>query len=156
MATGKGDKTKLGHLAEINGKANIECWDQPCSRIAGSPDGIIHPRVVSDPPEVLTIFSYQLNRSIPFDFQKETLSDGPKKVLARRFVWSKSAFLSGNVHKENKCFSGSNVEYSHLSGLSFNAHCNSGAPFIFSLPHFYDSGKSRLVLSTLIRLTPLQ
>ena len=139
MATGKGNKAKLGQVVEIDGETDVSCWKQPCSIISGSPDSVIYPPM-SHLGDSLSVFSFELNRSLSFDYQEDTSTGLPEEVVARKFVLSKKSFESDFSYEENACFRGSNDRYVTFSGLLFNSHCNSKSPFVYSLPHFYDSG----------------
>lgn len=113
-----------------NNKSSVDWWsDEVCDKIHGT-DGVQYaPGVTKD--QILRLFNPNLCRTIPLQYEKDVTVHGIKTL---RFGMPSNTFATGDENPENKCYcSGSNCK----SGI-LPLNCKKGAPYVISLPHFFE------------------
>ncbi|KFM67982.1 Scavenger receptor class B member 1, partial [Stegodyphus mimosarum] len=112
-------------IQEWNNRSSVDWWDDKyCDQINGT-DGVQYaPGVKRN--DTLRLFNPNLCRSIPLKYEKDITVHGIKTL---RFGMPASAFSSGDINPDNKCFcQGSNC---HSGIIPMN--CKKGAPYVISL-----------------------
>lgn len=152
--TGTDDISKIGLIREWNYESKTIFFDGECSNIGGSSGDFFTPNIVKN--QTLSLFSPEMCRSIPMDFEEELIIHGVKtykfsgadravdKYILVHFTDFKnlnfSIFLfnffeiSGSLYSQNECFCNGECVPSGLFNVSA---CRFGTPVFMSFPHFY-------------------
>ncbi|RWS03649.1 Scavenger receptor class B member 1-like protein, partial [Dinothrombium tinctorium] len=158
------DINLLALIDRINGQEKLKLWaSDECNRFNESTLGQIQPPILAKSQKV-KVFNPAFCRSLSFEFLRtEKTKDG---FTARKFLLSKKTFLNASDYPPNACFESklpkksyqtrtSFLEFFSLlkqktstlsfpSGVMDMSKCLSGAPIIFSLPHFLHAHHSFL------------
>ncbi|KAK9506184.1 hypothetical protein O3M35_008165 [Rhynocoris fuscipes] len=127
VRTGTNDVDRIGIVTEINGREELDAWnDYECNRIDGS-DGAFFPRHSINKSATLYLFHKDMCRRIPFVYDKEVdFQDG---VMAWRFRLAPNAYnTTGTCFcPETGCAP---------AGVFDVSPCAMGVPIMMSYPHF--------------------
>jgi len=85
------------------------------------------------------VFSKDVCRSLPFEFEKEIDLNG---IPGYRFVPSENIFAKPTKNPYNKCFYDENEPYTTPHGLFNVSKCQHDTPLFISWPHFYQADPS--------------
>lgn len=128
--TGKDDSSKLGTIQNYNGDDFSKMYSKECSKVKGSPGELFPPGQKRDS---ISIFTPDMCRSLPFDFDKEVDVFG---VKGYRYLAGERLIDNGTKYPENLCYSEGSDEI-FPSGVFNISACRFSSPVFMSYPHFY-------------------
>ncbi|KAG5684261.1 hypothetical protein PVAND_013497 [Polypedilum vanderplanki] len=127
--TGIKNINEIGNIRLWNHESSTSFFNGKCAALSGSGGDFFNPNISKD--DVLQLFSPEMCRSVPMDFEEEVEIHGIKTL---KFSGGVRAVDNGTIFPENKCFcSGQCVP----SGLFNVSSCRYGTPVFMSFPHFY-------------------
>lgn len=127
--TGEKDISQLGQLKNWNYVNRTTFFRDHCGIVNGSAGELYPPKVTKDRP--VAIFTPDLCRSLPMDFEKEEMVGG---LLGYKFSGGERAVDNGTKYPETWCFSGEDAIPSGVLNISA---CRYDTPVFMSYPHFY-------------------
>lgn len=127
--TGENDISQLGRLINWNYEPRTTFFKDHCGMVNGSAGEMYPPKVDRNKP--VSIFTPDLCRSLPMDFEKEEMVQGLKGY---KFSGGERAVDNGSKYPDNWCFSG---DEGLPSGVMNISTCRFGTPVFMSFPHFY-------------------
>lgn len=130
MHTGESDVTQLGRLVNWNYAQRTEFFPEHCGMVNGSAGEFFPPRMTKDTP--VSIFTPDLCRSLPMDFEKEEVVQG---LNGYKFSGGEQTVDNGTKYPDNWCFNGGDEGIP--SGVMNISACRFGTPVFMSFPHFY-------------------
>lgn len=101
-----------------------------CSQVYGSAGELYPPE---QKKESIDVFTPDMCRSIPFDFEEEVDVYG---VLGYKFTASERLVDNGTKYPENECYFDGRNEF-YPSGVFNISACRYSSPVFMSYPHFY-------------------
>jgi len=137
--TGKDDSSKLGTIHSYNGGDFSNMYKGKCSNVYGSP-GELFP--LDQKPTSISIFTPDMCRSLPFDFEKEVDVLG---VKGYRYLAGERMIDNGTKYPENLCYSEGSKDM-YPSGVFNISACRFSSPVFMSYPHFYGADEYYLDL----------
>ena len=114
-------------------------YNGECSNVKGSP-GELFP--LDQKPTSISIFTPDMCRSLPFDFEKEVDVFG---VKGYRYLAGERLIDNGTKYPENLCYSEGSEE-TYPSGVFNISACRFSSPVFMSYPHFYGADEYYLDL----------
>ena len=134
VTTGVEDISQLGKISGYNNFTEFPYYEGECNKLRGSGGEFFPPKPPLDEP--IYLFTPDMCRSIPFDYEKSINHHG---IKGRRYTAGSRALDNGTLYDEKKCFA-TNEEMP--SGLINITACNYDFPMFMSFPHFYGSDES--------------
>lgn len=129
--TGENDISQLGRLMNWNYAPRTEYFSDTCGMINGSAGEFYPPNV--DKTKPISLFTPDLCRSLPLDYEKEETVQG---IKGYKFSGGERAVDNGTKYPENYCFCGNGCVPSGVLNISA---CRFGTPVFMSYPHFYNA-----------------
>ncbi|GIX80405.1 lysosome membrane protein 2 [Caerostris darwini] len=116
-------------IQEWNNKSIVDWWDDDkCNTISGT-DGVQYaPGLTRN--QSLRLFNPNLCRTLPLEYEKDVTVHGIKSL---RFSMPANTFATSDINPENKCY----CDGEHCTSGILPMNCKKGAPYVISLPHFY-------------------
>lgn len=74
--TGVDDISKIGNIRQWNHQSQTEFYEGQCGKLTGSGGDFFTPNITKD--QILELFSPEMCRSIPMDFEEEVTIHGVK------------------------------------------------------------------------------
>ncbi|KAL7034796.1 hypothetical protein ACKWTF_008098 [Chironomus riparius] len=137
--TGKDDSSKLGTIQNYKGSDFSNMYGGECSKVKGSP-GELFP--LDQQPASISIFTPDMCRSLPFDFEREVDVFG---VKGYRYLAGERLIDNGTKYPVNLCYS-EGSERTYPSGVFNLSACRFSSPVFMSYPHFYGADEYYLDL----------
>lgn len=128
--TGRSDASKLGTIQDFNGSDFSKIYKEECSKVYGSTGELYPPDAILD---ILPIFTADMCRTLPFDFDKEVYING---VKGYRYLAGERLIDNGTKYAENLCYSEGRTD-NFPNGVFNISACRYSSPVFMSYPHFY-------------------
>lgn len=124
---------KIGKIRKWNYESSTNYFEGKCNDLTGSAGEFFVPGIKKD--QTLELFSPEMCRSIPMDFENEQDIMGIKTY---KFSGGERSIDNGTLYAENECFCGGQCVPSGVFNIS---SCRYGTPVFMSYPHFFEADK---------------
>lgn len=77
VGSGEGGLEDLGLIQQINGVDSFDVWgDKVCDKITGTDGSMFPPHLVKNPDQALSVYSIDMCRAVPLEFERKSFSKG--------------------------------------------------------------------------------
>lgn len=127
--TGVDDISKIGKIRNWDFEPSTNYFEGKCNDLSGSASDFFVPGI--EKHQILELFSPEMCRSIPMDFEREQEIMGIKTL---KFSGGERSIDNGTLYAENECYCGGQCVPSGVFNIS---SCRYGTPVFMSYPHFF-------------------